>query len=249
MPSDSDYDEQMRERLYGDYPPLLFLRYDVPDHVPRLGAYEELEHLQTLYDKNEDFVYLLDYDSTLFERLKQGLKVKKPPGATGTPATSRPTSSEAEVTIEAALINRAEFAEHQLARLMVCEPHMYADKKERQRLLHAAYDELVETLELLQAWGSKGALDEFEEKMDIVDDAIRFGKWLDVVLAVEEPSAEDSDEEPVPVCRDDVALPTTLEERSSGEGETAPMSVAESQGTWVTLPSPEKGNQTKKPKF
>jgi hypothetical protein len=154
---------------------------------------------------------------------------------------------EADVTIEAALINRAEFAEHQLARLMVCEPYIHADKKERQRLLHAAYDELIETSELLQAWGLKATLDEFEEKMDIVDDAIRFGKWLDVVLAVEEPSADDSGEEPVPVCRDCVPLPTTLEERSSGE--TASVSVAESQGTWVTLPSPDQGNLTKKPKF
>jgi hypothetical protein len=60
MTSNTDYDEQMREMLYGVYPSLLFLRYEVPDHVPRYETFEEIDHLQSLYDKNEDFLYLLD---------------------------------------------------------------------------------------------------------------------------------------------------------------------------------------------
>jgi hypothetical protein len=50
---------------------------------------------------------------------------------------------------------------------MICEPRVYAGKIARLRLLRAAYSELIETLELLETWGSQGALDELEDKLDV----------------------------------------------------------------------------------
>jgi hypothetical protein len=44
---------------------------------------------------------------------------------------------------------------------------VYAGKIARLRLLRAAYSELIETLELLETWGSQGALDELEDKLDV----------------------------------------------------------------------------------
>jgi hypothetical protein len=76
-------------------------------------------------DKNADFLDELYSDPALLERSKQGLnkEVPKDPGAA--PAVTAPdAASEADRTIEAALIDRVEFAAHQIGRFIICEPYI-----------------------------------------------------------------------------------------------------------------------------
>lgn len=249
MPGDSDDDYRLAEKMDGVYPPLLLLQYGVPERVPRLGTYETLDHLEFLVSKNEDFLDLVDSDSSLFERLKQGLK-NELPGETGT-ATALATEpvSENDHIIERALINRAEFAARQMARLIICEPYMHADMEDKKGILCEAYNELTESLEFLERWGSQATLSAFRDKIEAVAEALRFGNLLGVDLENDPWNETPALVRPeAPVCGEDGVLPTTLQERSSDEsGGSIP--VSESQASWVSIPSPEKKNLIKKPKL
>jgi hypothetical protein len=138
--------------------PPLVVKYIVPEDVPGIRMHEQLDDLEFLLDKSTDFFDILQLDPAILERLKQGLN-KEVQGADKAGVqpviTALEAVSEADRTIEAALINRIEFAAHQLGRFVICKMYiMPADKKERQDLLCEAYNELTESMELLEEWGS-----------------------------------------------------------------------------------------------
>jgi hypothetical protein len=60
---------------------------------------------------------------------------------------------------------------------------MHAGKKERHDLLCEAYNELAESMEFLEKWGSQAMIDAFVDKLDTVDMALRLGNLLGVDLA------------------------------------------------------------------
>jgi hypothetical protein len=257
------YEKQRMEKLeylYSFYSPLLFIRYSVPDHVPYLGVDETVDHLAFLYNKNGDFLESLLSDDDLLARLKRGLTPEKPAGSSppeaATTSDAMATTCEADQTIEEALINRAEFANNQMGRFMVSDRFIDATKEQRKNFFLEAFTELTESFQLLETWGSPTTVDAYEDYVEMVGEAVRFGELLDITqvellgeVLFHEPLEEFFPPPTAAAAKaGDSALPTTLEERSSGDsGGSAP--AFESQGTWVTLPSPEKEAPIKKPKI
>jgi hypothetical protein len=87
-------------------------------------------------------------------------------------------ASEKDGIIEMALINRVEFSMRQMVRLMMCEPHMHAMMDDKKGFLCEAYNELTESLTFLETQGSTATLKAFEDNVDEVGDAVRFGALL-----------------------------------------------------------------------
>jgi hypothetical protein len=185
MIRDEEADDKLWEELDSFYSPIALLKYTVPERVPGLGAEETLDHLDLFYFKHEEFLDQLASDSALIEHFKQGLSTKSP--APVAPAAVVVTAAAASMTaadrmIEEALFNRAEFADRQMVRLMVCEPCIDASLENKKGLLRDAFEELLESLLLLQKWGSNDARSEFESKADTVEEAIEFGELMGVTL-------------------------------------------------------------------
>jgi hypothetical protein len=181
-------DEKQRmeklEYLYSFYSPLLFIQYSVPDHVPYLGLDETVDHLVFLYNKNGDFLDSLLSNDDLLTRLKRGLTPEEPAGAASSEAatTSDATAANrgADQTIEEALINRAEFAKHQMGRFMVCDRYIDATKEQRKNFFHEAFTEMTESFQLLETWGSLTTVGAYEDNVEMVGEAVRFAELLGI---------------------------------------------------------------------
>jgi hypothetical protein len=180
MDSDSiEAFEQMRETLGGVYGPVLFQtkKYAEDERGLGLPPEETLEHLWDLFGTSMDFCYLLASNQTLLDRFKQGM-------STNSPAPS-PAMSEVDRVIEAALLNHAEFAARQMSRVMRvmrCEPYVRESTDAKEEVLYGSYVELSEAGENLRRWGSEATLDEYNETMELEDEAIEFARTLGINL-------------------------------------------------------------------
>lgn len=187
MPGDIDEKQRMEklEYLYSFYSPLLFIRYSAPEErVPYLGLDETLDHLAFLYNKNGDFLDSLLSDDELLARLKRGLAPEAPAGAASSDAATTSdamaTNREADQTIEEALINRAEFAKHQMARFMICDRYIDATKEARKNFFREAFTEMTESFQLLETWGSPTTVGAYEDNVEMVGEAVRFAELLGI---------------------------------------------------------------------
>jgi hypothetical protein len=187
MPGDIDEKQRMEklEHLYSFYSPLLFIQYSAPDQVPNLGLDETVDHLAFLHNKNGDFLDSLLSDDGLLTRLKWGLAQEETPaGAASSEAatTSDATAANrgADRTIEEALINRAEFAKHQMGRFMVCDRYIDATKEQRKNFFHEAFTEMTESFQLLETWGSPTTVGAYEDNVAMVGEAVRFAELLGI---------------------------------------------------------------------
>ena len=178
-------DNEALERVLEVYRPLWYVEYAVPEIVPGLGTDKELGQLDALYNKHQAFMAKLSTNANLLQHLKQGLKAD---------VTVDDPANELDKEIEEALLNRAEFATCQLSRAIVMEPHLLQvmDREEKKRIVHDVYQELCQSMELLEAWGSKIALDALEGYMHFYGEGVQLGKMADVDLLGKEEEGQGS---------------------------------------------------------
>ena len=154
-------DEAM-EQVVEVYLPIWYVEYEVPEIVPRLRTYEKKDYLDALFDKDQEFVDKLLANPELLQRLQQGLHEE---------SDSEPANLM-DQTIEAALLNRAEFATCQLSRAVVTEPYV-VNADEKKSIVHAVFQELCQSVELLEAWGSEKTLESLKEKVESFSEVFR----------------------------------------------------------------------------
>ena len=77
--------------------------------------------------------------------------------------------------LEATLVNRATFARLQLSRIIARELHIF-DGNEKKRVANDSYQELMQSMSLLEKWGTKTAtevhddlLEEYEKARDLMN--------------------------------------------------------------------------------
>jgi hypothetical protein len=163
---DFDSDEELElvsEKLDGVFPPLCFDEYGDDAIVPGLAPEERLDPLWHLIGKTYDFALPLATNGELFDRFKHGMSTN----LLEVPAPA-PALREADRTIEAALINYAEFAALNMKRVMHvmgCEPYVRESTKAKKTILYTPYYTLSEAVELLHQWGTEATLDAFEDQV------------------------------------------------------------------------------------
>jgi hypothetical protein len=124
---------------------------------------ESYDNLCYLYDRDQTFFNDLVKDESLRQRFVQGNNDQSE------------QESENFKTIVAALENRATFARHQLSRIIACAEMLIFDKNEAQRVARDSYQELLQSMNLFEAWGTPTAeelhddlLANYEEARDLL---------------------------------------------------------------------------------
>jgi hypothetical protein len=190
-------------------------------------------------------------DDDLLTLLKWGLAPEAPDGVASSDAATKSDAMarnrEADQSIKDDLINCVEFAKHQMARFMICDPYIDATREERKQFFRDVFTKMMELFQLIESWGSQMMVDAYEDNV-----AFRFAELLGItqVDLLGEVLFDERLEEflaPPPARAGDTPLPMTIEERSSGDSRGS-MPASESYGTWVLLPLPEKGETQSKSK-
>ena len=125
------------------YPPTWSVKYDqLESEVRFCGPDEHVKNSENLYERDRAFFRALVEDKGFRQCLLQGQEGDQ--------------TSEKGRQVEATLINRAKFASFQVSRAEKSEPYIF-DKEEKIRVAHDVFQKLLQSMNLLEDWGTDSA--------------------------------------------------------------------------------------------
>ena len=144
------------------YPPTWFVEYDLlkREEMPFCGPHESYSHLHSLYQKDQMFFHELVGNAALRDCFLQRM------GNNNNSDVDVPNKEK----IEAALVNRATFASLQLSRILACELYLF-DDGEKKRVAHDSYQELFQSMNLLEEWGAETAMELHDDLLEMYEQA------------------------------------------------------------------------------